>query len=212
MQVGIIHQGASVSSLWGKSIPVEGISILQKDVADTQLMNACDVIIDFDFETNPGRIEWYRQTAKPVLIASCLLTLEQLGITNEPIARFNHWPSLQERNCAELAVKEEQYSTFESVFTQLNIDFETTRDVPGFVSARILASIINEAFFALEENVSTKAEIDTAMKLGTNYPKGPFEWCNAIGSKTVYALLHQLSAHELRYTPASLLKKAAYEQ
>jgi 3-hydroxyacyl-CoA dehydrogenase len=43
--------------------------------------------------------------------------------------------------------------------------------------------IINEAYFALEDNVSTKAETDIAMKLGTNYPYGPFEWGQLIGLK-----------------------------
>ena len=41
--------------------------------------------------------------------------------------------------------------------------------------------IINEAFLALQEGVSTKEEINTAMKLGTNYPLGPFEWVEKIG-------------------------------
>ncbi len=44
-----------------------------------------------------------------------------------------------------------------------------------------MAMIINEAWHALAEEVSTKNEIDTAMKLGTNYPYGPFEWAEKIG-------------------------------
>ena len=52
---------------------------------------------------------------------------------------------------------------------------------PGFITARVIAMIINEAFFALQENVSSKEEIDTAMRLGTNYPYGPFEWTKLIG-------------------------------
>lgn len=212
MQIGIIHSSGTISSIWGKSIPAEGISFVQKEIADIRLLNECDAVIDFDFESHPGRIALYKQGAKPVLIASCLYTLQELGITNEPVARFNHWPSLQNRNCAELAVKEEHYSTFETVFQQLNIDFEITKDVPGFVSARIIALIVNEAFFALDENVSSKEEIDIAMKLGTNYPKGPFEWCDVIGIKNIYALLHHLSAEEPRYSPAPLLNKTAHEQ
>ena len=41
------------------------------------------------------------------------------------------------------------------------------------------------AYLALEEHVSTKEEINTAMKLGTNYPFGPFEWANAIGANNI---------------------------
>lgn len=67
--------------------------------------------------------------------------------------------------------------------------------------------IINEAWLSLGEGVSTKEEIDTAMKLGTNYPYGPFEWGNKIELKNVYQLLTALSKTNPRYEPAALLKK-----
>ena len=66
--------------------------------------------------------------------------------------------------------------------------------------------IINEAFFALEAGVSTMEEIDVAMKLGTNYPYGPFEWCKKIGLKKVYDLLEKLSKTDDRYTIAQAMK------
>lgn len=84
-------------------------------------------------------------------------------------------------------------------------------DEPGFISARVIAMIINEAFFAEEQGVSTKPEIDTAMKLGTNYPKGPFEWSALIGIKNIYALLKKLSTADPIYQPALSLSKAAME-
>ena len=55
------------------------------------------------------------------------------------------------------------------------------KDEPGFVSARIVAMMINEAYFTWEAGTSTKEEIDIAMKLGTGYPYGPFEWGEKIG-------------------------------
>ncbi len=65
---------------------------------------------------------------------------------------------------------------------------------------------INEAWFALEENVSSKEEIDVAMKLGTNYPYGPFEWASLIGIEKIFELLQKLSTYDKRYLPATLLK------
>jgi 3-hydroxybutyryl-CoA dehydrogenase len=65
--------------------------------------------------------------------------------------------------------------------------------------------IINEAYLALGEGVSTPEEIDTAMKLGTNYPFGPIEWGSHIGLQNVVTLLHKLSVVQPRYTPADLL-------
>jgi 3-hydroxybutyryl-CoA dehydrogenase len=56
----------------------------------------------------------------------------------------------------------------------------------------VISTIINEALIALMEGVSTREEIDTAMKLGTNYPYGPFEWAEKIGMERVDSLLAQL--------------------
>jgi 3-hydroxybutyryl-CoA dehydrogenase len=69
--------------------------------------------------------------------------------------------------------------------------------------------IINEAYFALEEKISTKGEIDTAMKYGTNYPFGPFEWAEKIGLRRVAALLQRLQLESGRYVPSELLLKEA---
>lgn len=69
--------------------------------------------------------------------------------------------------------------------------------------------IINEAYFTLGENVSGKTEIDTAMKLGTNYPFGPFEWSEIIGKEKIYNLLTKLVTEDRRYDPAPFLIKEA---
>jgi 3-hydroxybutyryl-CoA dehydrogenase len=80
-------------------------------------------------------------------------------------------------------------------------------DKPGMTGPRIVSMIINEAYFALEAGVSSKKEIDIAMKLGTNYPFGPFEWSEKIGLKKIITLLDTLSVSDSRYTPSSLMKK-----
>jgi 3-hydroxybutyryl-CoA dehydrogenase len=74
------------------------------------------------------------------------------------------------------------------------------------VSARVISTIINEAFLTVEENVSVEKEIDTAMKLGTNYPYGPFEWGEKIGLDKVVSLLEVLEKEQNRYKPCPLLK------
>ena len=69
--------------------------------------------------------------------------------------------------------------------------------------------IINEAFYAAGESIATKEDIDTAMKLGTNYPKGPFEWASEIGIIELYNLLNAIymETGEVRYKPSPLLKE-----
>jgi 3-hydroxybutyryl-CoA dehydrogenase len=71
--------------------------------------------------------------------------------------------------------------------------------------------IINEAYFTVGEEVSSKREIDIAMKLGTNYPLGPFEWADKIGLSNIYKLLLKLSSIGTRYTIAPLLEKEALQ-
>lgn len=136
----------------------------------------------------------------PVFINSVVKT----GHNDKNVIRVNGWNGFLEKTtweiCGELNEK------VKAVFVALNKSFIVTADEPGFISARIIAMIINEAFLAKEENVSTADEIDIAMKLGTNYPYGPFEWCAIIGLKNIYNLLIQLSISDKRYTPASSIK------
>jgi 3-hydroxybutyryl-CoA dehydrogenase len=69
--------------------------------------------------------------------------------------------------------------------------------------------IINEAFFTWEAGTSTKEEIDIAMKLGTGYPFGPFEWGEKIGLARVADLLHRLSIEDPVYELAGSLVSVA---
>lgn len=84
-------------------------------------------------------------------------------------------------------------------------------DSVGMVMPRILCMLINEAYFAMMEGVADDAAIDTAMKLGTNYPRGPVEWAQKIGLPHVVAVLHALQEYfgEDRYRCAPLLTKEA---
>jgi hypothetical protein len=104
------------------------------------------------------------------------------------------------------------YATSERVrelYRQLDCRYLVAPDVPGMISARVVAGIINEAWYTWEEKVSSKEEIDTAMRLGTNYPLGPFEWGERIGLGEIAGLLLALSQSDERYTPANSLLKAA---
>jgi len=110
---------------------------------------------------------------------------------------------LSDESCAAIAV---QFSTAlekESLFVQDSI---------GLVLPRIVCMLANEACFAAMENVASGRDIDTAMKLGTNYPNGPFEWTEKIGVRQVHAVLQAMaqSYGEDRYRVAPLLHRAAF--
>lgn len=84
---------------------------------------------------------------------------------------------------------------------------ETTIVSCGFIFPRTIVQIINEACFALEEEVASKEDIDRAMKFGVNYPKGPFEWLNG-RNEYVRVLLGELlqTTGDQRYRASRLLK------
>jgi|GEM_PF-118023 len=94
------------------------------------------------------------------------------------------------------------------LYGQLGRDYRLVPDVPGMISARVLSTIINEAYFTWEADVSTMEEIDTAMRLGTNYPLGPFEWSRRIGLGQIAGLLGSLSSTNPAYVPSEALLRA----
>ena len=77
--------------------------------------------------------------------------------------------------------------------------------------ARVLSAIINEAYLALGEGVASPADIDTAMRLGTNYPKGPLAWGDEIGPRLVLETLLALEEfyRDGRFAPAPRLRARA---
>jgi 3-hydroxybutyryl-CoA dehydrogenase len=68
------------------------------------------------------------------------------------------------------------------------------QDAPGLVVARTVAMLINEAADAVQQGVCTAAGADAAMKLGVNYPAGPFDWLAAWSRDGVMTVLDALDA------------------
>jgi 3-hydroxybutyryl-CoA dehydrogenase len=145
---------------------------------------------------------------KPVFINSVTQTLSDLKVP-ENVIRINGWAGFLQRHTWETAgtVDENIRTLFETSGIKINV----VADEPGFIAARIVAMIINEAYFTVSDQVSSKDEIDTAMKLGTNYPCGPFEWVSLIGKKNILELLLKLNLTDKRYQPAELLIKEVKE-
>ena len=146
----------------------------------------------------------FESLQKPVLINSVIQTLSELH-TPANVYRINGWPGFLNRSSWEIAGNVNE--VLEAAFANLEIAMHPVKDEPGLITARVIAMIINEAYFAVEQGVSSKAEIDTAMKLGTNYPYGPFEWAEIIGVGNILQLLQKLNETESRYKPSALLIK-----
>ncbi|RYY47976.1 MAG: hypothetical protein EOO06_11560 [Chitinophagaceae bacterium] len=176
---------------------VDWVSTTSIDEPTNQVDADAVFILDETFDKN------FTLPGKPLFINSVIEPLApSLGAV-----RINGWPGFLENNTWEVAGNVTETSL--AILAGLGKKAILCRDEPGFISPRVIAMIINEAFFAREDGVSTEPEIDTAMKLGTNYPYGPFEWGNKIGLRNIYTLLLKLAANDERYRPSAALAKSA---
>ncbi len=163
--------------------------------------HTADAYFDFGFAPSAEKIEKLTKLLpRPVLINAVTETLSDI---HPDFIRFNGWPGFLKGKYLEASANKETQEKANALFGD---EILFVKDEPGFVSARIVSMIINEAYFTLEAGTSTKEEIDIAMKLGTGYPYGPFEWASVIGEKKVADLLMKLSLNSPIYELAESLK------
>ncbi|MFJ9893998.1 3-hydroxyacyl-CoA dehydrogenase [Streptomyces sp. NPDC091280] len=98
------------------------------------------------------------------------------------------------------------------LFQALGKDVSVIGDAPGMIVARTVARIVDLAHDAVAKGVATEEDIDTAMRLGVNYPLGPFEWSRRLGRSWAYDLLDDLHLRDPsgRYAPSLALYRHAY--
>jgi 3-hydroxybutyryl-CoA dehydrogenase len=166
-----------------------------------------DLFIDLDFALEPTRISALAGLLpSPVEVNAVLPTIAEIG---HPFIRINGWPGMLDRMTHELVVPDAaMVEPLGELYEKLCCSFRLAPDIPGMITARILVALINEAWYTWQEGVSGKDEIDTAMRLGTNYPFGPFEWGARLGLERVVDLLTVMSKADSRYAPAESLKSA----
>jgi 3-hydroxybutyryl-CoA dehydrogenase len=174
-----------------------------------------DLIIDLNADDMQDNFEVYAELEdKPVLLSSVKVQLAEMAYTNGDmpqckLAGINALPGFIGRPKLEVSLlNEEDKDFFDELFKELGWEYHLVEDRVGMVSPRIVFMIINEAFYTLQEGTATAEDIDQSMKLGTNYPYGPFEWCDLIGIENVYETLEALYAdtHEERYKVCPMLK------
>ena len=154
----------------------------------------------------------------PILTSSVTVTAtEQISWISggERLLGVCAFPTLTARPLIEIAPSVQTskacLTAAEDFFFRLQKDVAVVQDRIGMVMPRILCSLINEAFFAVMDGISSPDLIDVAMKLGTNYPSGPVEWANAAGLQNVVAVLDALyrDLGDDRYRIAPLLRQMA---
>jgi 3-hydroxybutyryl-CoA dehydrogenase len=148
-------------------------------------------------------------TPRAVLLAEG--SLAELGEPGD--VGFHILGPLEDAQLAELTVgafaNQQDKRAVEGFFRSLGLHTEWVGDAPGLVLGRIVCQLVNEAAFALERGVGSAEDIDTAMRLGFNYPRGPLQWGDAIGLDHALAVLDALREElgEERYRAAPLLRR-----
>jgi 3-hydroxybutyryl-CoA dehydrogenase len=181
--------------------------MLLKTVPAPEELCQADIVLDLDFVNEGGRCELLARLQPALIIVNAVVpTLEEIG---RSFVRINGWPGFRGRKTHELVTPDEATTQrLQAWYGRVGYSFRLVPDTAGMIAPRIVAGIINEAWHAWEEQVSTKEEIDTAMKLGTNYPFGPFEWGEHIGLGQIAGLLWSLYKADPRYLPARALQQA----
>jgi 3-hydroxybutyryl-CoA dehydrogenase len=184
--------------LSGRPLPdaIGLVRIQREDLAVTDLTLLADLILE---EIDPE--ELFRDGYAPahlIFINAVIPTLERYP-QGSSVIRMNGWPGFIAAPVWELCAGEMARHDAGRVMEILGWSYVWVADLPGLVTPRVIAMIISEARLALKEGVGTSAAIDTAMKLGTNYPFGPFEWEARLGREKVAALLDAMAEQDDLY-------------
>jgi 3-hydroxybutyryl-CoA dehydrogenase len=167
---------------------------------------------------NLERIDKAMPDSAPILSSSITVTATEQSSwisRKHRLAGIAVLPTFVEKPLVEVAPTiyspKETIEVVKRFFFSLGKEIEIVQDRIGMVFPRILCQVINEAAFAVTEDIATPQDIDIALKLGVQFPLGPIEWAEKIGLEQVYAVLTALYSdlQEERYRVAPLLKQMA---
>ncbi len=183
--------------------------------------SSADVIFDFVIGEDLLQMKVYRNQLKGVIfLNTSIINLASLARqVNDEISNillgFCGMPTFLNRELLEVSLREQgDLNALQEICKNLNTEFVVVDDRVGLVTPRVICMIINEAYYTVQEGTATREDIDIAMKLGTNYPYGPFEWCEKIGIQSVYKLLEAMyeDTKDERYKICPLLKEECLAQ
>jgi 3-hydroxybutyryl-CoA dehydrogenase len=174
-----------------------------------------DLVFDFLLDEAPGRIDIYSNKKITAFINTAKKSLGEFMLhSTQPSAAtfigFNGLPTFLNRPLLEVSLlQKSDEEIVKKACASLNTEYMLVDDRVGMVTPRIICMIINVAYLTIQDGTASRTDIDLAMKLGTNYPYGPFEWCQRIGVKHVYEILDAVyrDTRDERYKISALLKK-----
>lgn len=210
----LCSEAGHTASLFLMETPREAQTAWQLD----EEVHAADIAIECHNESKEAKrrlIEILGQAKVVCTSALACSTTEAASWAARPaqVVGWGALPPLEKGGTVEVALglqsSEAVLNMAQAFWASLGLQTTRVADGPGLVRARILSMLINEAAVALMEGVATPADIDTAMRLGANYPLGPLAWGDVIGLDVVLGVLRGLHAEygEDRYRPCPLLTR-----
>jgi 3-hydroxybutyryl-CoA dehydrogenase len=118
----------------------------------------------------------------------------------ERIVGYGILASLENQNVVEIVdsdqTGDDALELAQELFESIGRRVALVEDRAGLCLGRIIGSIVNEAVYVVDEQIATAEDVDTAMRLGTNYPRGPIEWGRQIGGDRIVRILQRLAGKE----------------
>jgi 3-hydroxybutyryl-CoA dehydrogenase len=215
MKVLLIGEDDRVNELKARLADKPGLEIERSDGDAEEDFEFYDVIFDLNFDDDPSNLPLYGALKEtPVFVCSVKLSLAEAVYTTGTKVKcrlfgINALPTFLSQSKWEVSL----YRKFETpqlteLMKAFGIEYLPVEDRVGMVKPRIIFMIINEACYTLQEGTASIEDIDMGMKLGTNYPFGPFEWCDKIGVTSVFETLAAIyeDTKDERYKICPLLK------
>ncbi|CAN5288623.1 hypothetical protein BH09BAC1_BH09BAC1_15640 [soil metagenome] len=174
-----------------------------------------NIIFDLNFDDDSNNLQYYSYLRNKLIVVGAVKKQLADAVCNYHgqvkcnLIGMNTLPSFIDRDLMELSIMgKESLPLVENLSQTLKWPFKVVDDRVGMITPRVIMMIINEACYTLQEGTAAIKDIDQAMKLGTNYPQGPFEWADLIGIKEVYETLDALyrDTKDERYKICPLLK------
>lgn len=174
-------------------------------------------LIGQDVNTATTRSVW-EQLGKPPLLKpstlqESLVNAGHLGRkTKRGVYRYDVEPPVAAIHASPyehtLAVSRDVTQAVDEFVSTASVAADSSTSTQRYTFARILIAIFAQAIHAEQRGVASRSDIDTAMKFGVNYPRGPFEWMERIGEQRVHTMLAAMARGENaeRFDPPKILK------